>query len=65
VTHYFEGSRLSEELRQFIKEGEFWRPAMVTSLKNLETLATATEGAFRDDQHSATASEFAALFQRD
>lgn len=38
VTAFFEGSRLPEELRKFIAEGEFWRPAMVTSLDNLERL---------------------------
>lgn len=40
VTAFFEGSRLSENLRRFIEDGEFWRPAMVTSLDNLERLAT-------------------------
>src|ERR1700722_3850623 len=40
VTAFFEGRRLSESLRKFIEDGEFWRPAMVTSLENLERLAT-------------------------
>ena len=40
VTEYFEGSRLPEGLRKFIEDGEFWRPAMVTSLANLERMAT-------------------------
>jgi hypothetical protein len=40
VTAFFEGNRLSENLRRFIEDGEFWRPAMVTSLDNLERLAT-------------------------
>lgn len=65
VTEFFEGSRLSEGLRKFIKEGEFWRPAMVTSLKNLEELATRADEKQRDDRKSATASEFAELFQSD
>jgi hypothetical protein len=65
VTEFFEGSRLSEGLRAFIRDGEFWRPAMATSLKNLETLATEADGTLGDDQQSATASEFAVLFQRD
>lgn len=40
VTEFFDGSRLSEGLRDFIKDGEFWRRAMVESLENLERLAT-------------------------
>jgi hypothetical protein len=64
VTEFFEGSRLSQGLRSFIKDGEFWRPAMVTSLENLSRLAT-KQGALGGAQESATAAEFAALYQRD
>ena len=38
VTEFFEGSRLPEDLRRFISDGEFWRLAMVNSLVNLEEL---------------------------
>jgi hypothetical protein len=41
VTEFFDGSRLSDGLREFLKEGEFWRKGMVESLKNLERLVTA------------------------
>jgi hypothetical protein len=40
VTEFFEGSRLPEDLRRFISDGEFWRLAMVNSLVNLEELVT-------------------------
>jgi hypothetical protein len=63
VTGIFEGSRLPEELRQFIEEGEFWRPAMVTSLDNLERIVTQPGGTDQELPHSATASQFTALFQ--
>jgi hypothetical protein len=63
VTEFFEGRHLSEELRRYIKDGEFWRPAMVTSLKNLEELATSADEGHGGNQKSATASEFAELFQ--
>ncbi len=56
VTAFFEGSRLSESLRKFIEDGEFWRPAMVTSLENLERIATDSDGP------SQTASEFVELY---
>jgi hypothetical protein len=41
VTEFFDGSRLSDGLREFIKDGEFWRKGMVESLENLERLVTA------------------------
>ena len=61
VTAFFEGSRLPQELRTFIEDGEFWRPAMVTSLENLERLARQTG----HDEHpeSETAAPFAELFR--
>jgi len=62
VTEFFEGSQLSEPLRKFIRDGEFWRPAMVTSLANLEKLVTQSGGKHLDDEQSATASEFAEFF---
>jgi hypothetical protein len=39
VTEFFDGSRLSSDLREFLKDGEFWRKGMVESLENLEKLA--------------------------
>ena len=63
VTAYFEGSRLPPELREFIGEGEFWRPAMVTSLENLERMVTSSNGAHRDPPQSETASRFSELFR--
>jgi hypothetical protein len=41
VTEFYDGSRLSEGLRTFIKDGEFWRKGMVESLENLERLVSA------------------------
>jgi hypothetical protein len=41
VTEVFDGSRLSDGLREFIKEGEFWRKGMIESLENLERLMIA------------------------
>jgi hypothetical protein len=63
VTEYFEGSRLPEDLRKFISEGEFWRPAMVTSLSNLERMVTESDGARREPPRSETASQFTELFR--
>jgi hypothetical protein len=63
VTEYFEGSRLPEELRKFIEDGEFWRPAMVTSLENLERLATVPVAERGESPQSKTASEFVQLFE--
>jgi hypothetical protein len=40
VTEYFDCSRCTEDLRNYIKDGEFWRLAMKPSLMNLEGLAT-------------------------
>jgi uncharacterized protein YndB with AHSA1/START domain len=40
VTEFFDCSRCPEELRTYIKDGEFWRLAMVNSLMNLEKMAT-------------------------
>jgi hypothetical protein len=65
VTEYFEGSRLPEELRKFIEDGEFWRPAMVTSLENLERLATVPIAERGESPQSKTASEFVHLFKGD
>jgi hypothetical protein len=65
VTEYFEGSRLPEELRKFIQDGEFWRPAMVTSLENLERMATKSDGDSREMPQSETASQFTELFRVD
>jgi hypothetical protein len=65
VTEYFEGSRLPEELRKYIKDGEFWRPAMVTSLENLERLATFPIAESGNSPQSKTASEFVQLFESD
>lgn len=65
VTEFYEGRNLSEGLRTFIKDGEFWRPAMVTSLENLEELATSADDNTLDNRQSATATEFAEFFQSD
>jgi hypothetical protein len=40
VTEFFDGSRLSDGLREFLKDGEFWRRGMVESLENLERVVT-------------------------
>jgi hypothetical protein len=63
VTEYFEGSRLPAELRKFIEDGEFWRPAMVTSLENLERMATKPDGDGIEIPQSETASQFTELFR--
>ena len=65
VTEFYEGSRMSETLRDFIKNGEFWRPAMVTSLENLARLVTETDKKTLKSEQSETATEFAQLFQSD
>ena len=62
VTEYFEGSRLPEGLRKFIEDGEFWRPAMLTSLENLERIATMTQDS-GGTPRSETASRFTELFR--
>jgi hypothetical protein len=49
VSEFFDGSRLSEGLRTFIQDGEFWRKGMISSLENLERLALGSE-APRPDQ---------------
>lgn len=63
VTAFFEGSRLSENLRKFIEDGEFWRPAMVTSLENLERLATQANEDSGSSPLSETAPKFVELFE--
>jgi hypothetical protein len=65
VTAFFEGSRLSEGLRKFIEDGEFWRPAMVTSLDNLKRLATQSDGTSGGSAQSETAEKFVALYEGD
>jgi hypothetical protein len=42
VTEFYDASRLSDGLRGFLKDGEFWRKSMVESLENLERLVTST-----------------------
>jgi hypothetical protein len=63
VTEYFEGSRLPQELRTFIEDGEFWRPAMEVSMDNLEQLVTDSNTTGGEPPRSKTASEFVELFQ--
>jgi hypothetical protein len=63
VTEYFEGSRLPKDLRTFIEDGEFWRPAMVTSLANLDRMATKSDEDRREVPLSDTAPKFAKLFR--
>ena len=63
VTEYFEGSRLPEGLRKFIEDGEFWRPAMVTSLENLERMATMSPEDGHEPPRSETASRFIELYR--
>ncbi len=62
VTAFFEGSRLPESLREFIEDGEFWRPAMATSLDNLENIVTQPDPTLRTS-HLATATKFEELFK--
>ena len=62
VTAFFEGSRLPESLREFIKDGEFWRSAMATSMDNLENIV-AQPDATRRTSPSATAAQFERLFK--
>jgi hypothetical protein len=62
VTAFFEGSRLPEQLRTFIEDGEFWRPAMVTSLDNLERIISQSYGD-QEPLHSDTAAQFIELFR--
>src|SRR5580704_8437232 len=62
VTAFFEGSRLPESLREFIQDGEFWRPAMVTSLDNLERIV-AQSGEDQELPDSDTAAPFIELFR--
>jgi hypothetical protein len=65
VTAFFEGSRLSAGLRKFVQDGEFWRPGMVTSLDNLERLATHSDAASDGSPRSETAEKFMALYEGD
>jgi hypothetical protein len=65
VTEYFEGSRLPEDLRKFLEDGEFWRPAMITSLKNLERMATKSDEDDREAPQSETAPPFSELFRHE
>ena len=62
VTTFFEGSRLPASLREFIAEGEFWRPAMVTSLDNLARIVNQSSGPAGLAQ-SETARQFVELFR--
>ncbi len=62
VTVYFEGSRLPESLREFIRDGEFWRPAMITSLDNLERLVDQPRDTDSDLPHAEIAAPFIELF---
>jgi uncharacterized protein YndB with AHSA1/START domain len=62
VTEFFAGSRLPEDLRKFIQDGEFWRSAMVTSLDNLERIVTQSGGIHRELPQSATATPSTELF---
>ncbi len=48
VTEFYDCSRLSDGLRKFIDDGEFWRKGMVESLENLERLATSPETSVAD-----------------
>ncbi len=41
VTEFYDCSRLSDGLRGFLKDGEFWRRGMLNSLENLERLVLA------------------------
>jgi uncharacterized protein YndB with AHSA1/START domain len=63
VTAFFEGSQLSAGLRNFLEDGEFWRPAMVTSLENLERLATQSVESSDGRPQSETAEKFVALYE--
>jgi hypothetical protein len=54
VTEFFDGSRLSDGLRDFIRDGEFWRKGMVESLENLERLVTAPAPPERTSRSAAT-----------
>lgn len=62
VTALLEGSRLPEGPRTFIEGGEFWRPAMTTSLDNLEAIVTRSDATPRESS-SATATRFVELFK--
>jgi hypothetical protein len=62
VTGIFEGSRLPEGLREFIEDGEFWRPAMATSLENLERIVTHFDGELPE---SRQAPKFTELYEGD
>jgi hypothetical protein len=48
-----------------VEDGEFWRPAMVTSLENLERLATQSEETSTGSPRSETAAKFAAFYEDD
>jgi hypothetical protein len=62
ATVFFEGSRLPDELRTFLEDGEFWRPAMVTSLENLERIVNPT-GFQGEKTQSETAAPFIELYR--
>ena len=62
VTAFFEGRRLPESLRKFIKDGEFWRSAMATSMDNLEHIVAQPDATLRTSP-SATAAQFEQLFK--
>jgi hypothetical protein len=61
VTEFFDGSRLSDGLRAFVKDGEFWRLGMVNSLENLERLVTGS--ASTEDPTSVSSPEPRNYFQ--
>ena len=63
VTEFFDGSRLSKGLRDFIKNGEFWRSAMVTSLENLERIVNQPGRESGDSPNSETAQQFVELYR--
>jgi hypothetical protein len=63
VTEFFEGSRLPEDLRRFIDDGEFWREAMVTSLDNLERILSRPDALSGELSQTETAPKFAELFR--
>jgi len=54
VTEFYDGSRLSSGLREFIRDGEFWRKGMVESLENLERLVTSPRATGKTSSGDAT-----------
>lgn len=65
VTVFFEGSQLPAELRKFIKDGEFWRPAMQTSLDNLERILARGRDNSAEEFRATTAAPFVELYRQD